>query len=162
MKILRSIFILIACAGIILTSSCNKGSQEKEEGKSLYENLEDKDGADASAPDSTQTTEITFAETTFDFGVINKGQMVTHPFKFTNTGKAPLIITSATASCGCTVPSYPKDPILPGQTGEIKVQYNGSGTNQIEKTVTVVANTNPPDSKLTIKAFVLSEDAKKQ
>ena len=63
-------------------------------------------------------------------------------FAFTNTGDAPLIITDARSSCGCTVPQYPKNtPIAPGESGELVVKFNGSGKNQVTKTVTVTANT---------------------
>ena len=62
-------------------------------------------------------------------------------FKFTNTGNAPLMITNATSSCGCTVPNPPKDPIAPGEDGELLVKFNGTGQNQVTKTITVMANT---------------------
>jgi len=75
-------------------------------------------------------------------------------FKFTNTGDAPLIITDAKSSCGCTVPNPPKDPIAPGDSGEMLVKFNGSGQNQVTKTITVTANTAKGSELLRIKAFV--------
>ena len=65
-----------------------------------------------------------------------------------------MIITNATSSCGCTVPNPPKDPIAPGETGELVVKFNGSGQNQVTKTITVNANTEKGTEQLRIKAFV--------
>lgn len=71
-------------------------------------------------------TEMTFQETKHNFGKIKEGDVVKHAYKFTNTGEHPLIITKADAACGCTVPSYPKEPIPPGGSGEIVVEFNSS------------------------------------
>ena len=77
--------------------------------------------------------------------------MVTHVFKFVNNGKGPLVISKANASCGCTVPEYPRDPIMPGDSGKISVQFNTTGKlGQQSKTVTVTANTNPSNTELTL------------
>ena len=97
---------------------------------------------------------ITFAETEFDFGTIDQGTKVEHVFKFTNTGDAPLVIVNAKSSCGCTVPSYPKEPVAPGDTAELLVKFNGSGKNQVSKTVTITANTAAGKETIKIKAFV--------
>lgn len=72
---------------------------------------------------------------------------------------SPLIITDATSSCGCTVPNPPKDPIAPGEKGELKVNFNGSGQNQVTKTITVKANTTKGSELLRIKAFVTPKGA---
>jgi len=100
--------------------------------------------------------ELTFDVTEHDFGTIQEGEVVTKQFTFTNTGEAPLIITNASSSCGCTVPKFMKDtPIAPGETGEIEVKYNSRGKkNQDNKTVRITANTWPTVSKINIKAFV--------
>lgn len=97
---------------------------------------------------------ITFAEKEFDFGTIDQGTKVEHVFKFTNTGDAPLVIVDAKSSCGCTVPTYPKTPIAPGEEAELLVKFNGSGKNQISKTVTITANTKAGKETLKIKAFI--------
>ncbi|MGB5481091.1 MAG: DUF1573 domain-containing protein, partial [Eudoraea sp.] len=93
------------------------------------------------------------------FGTITQGTPQETIFKFTNAGNAPLIITNATSSCGCTVPNPPKDPIAPGETGELIVKFNGSGQNQVTKTITVTANTEKGKEILRIKAFVNPKDA---
>ncbi len=99
--------------------------------------------------------EFSFETETFDFGAIPEGEVVDHTFTFTNTGEAPLIIQSASASCGCTVPSYSKEPVPVGGTGEIAVRFNSKGKkgNQAP-TVTVTANTFPKVRKLRLKGSV--------
>lgn len=96
-----------------------------------------------------------FNELDHDFGTIAEGDVVEHTFSFTNTGDAPLIIQSAKGSCGCTVPTWPKEPIPVGGTGEITAQFNSKGKPNIQnKTVTITANTWPKQSTLRIKAMV--------
>ncbi len=91
-----------------------------------------------------------------DFGDIKEGNPGVTVFTFKNTGEAPLIITSAQGSCGCTVPDYPKTPIAPGATGEIKVSFDSSGrVGKQDKTVTIDANTNPRSTVLKITSNVL-------
>ena len=104
-------------------------------------------------------TSIKYEEESFDFGLINEGQHVIHVFKFKNMGTEPLVISNARGSCGCTVPTWPKDAIAPGETGEIKVDFNSEGKpgNQ-SKRVTVVANTNPSETFLTIQGIVRGKD----
>ncbi|WP_425236268.1 DUF1573 domain-containing protein [Ulvibacterium sp.] len=97
---------------------------------------------------------MAFEKSEHDFGTIEQGTPQETVFKFTNTGDAPLIITDAKSSCGCTVPNPPKDPIAPGETGELLVKFNGSGQNQVTKTITVTANTEKGSELLRIKAFV--------
>jgi hypothetical protein len=102
---------------------------------------------------------MTFEEKEFDFGTIVQNTPQEHTFVFTNTGDAPLIITNATSSCGCTVPDYPKNtPIQPGEKGQLVVKFNGSGMNQVIKTVTLNTNTGNGQEMLRIKAFVQPKD----
>lgn len=95
-----------------------------------------------------------FEQTEYDFGKIEKGKPVSHVFKFTNTGNAPLVITDAQSTCGCTVPEKPEQPIAPGETGEIKVTYNASGIGQITKMVMLTTNTKEGREQLKISALV--------
>lgn len=98
---------------------------------------------------------IVFEKSTYDFGTIARQADGTCEFHFTNKGDAPLVITKVTAACGCTVPSYPKEPILPGEKGKIKVQYNTKKTGVFTKTITVVSNDpSSPSVVLTIKGNV--------
>src|SRR5574344_81013 len=91
----------------------------------------------------TKQANIKFRNTTYDFGKFPEEKpIVSCDFAFTNTGDAPLIIHQAIASCGCTVPQYPKQPIMPGKTGVIKVTYNGNGRvpGALHKSVTIRTN----------------------
>ncbi len=98
---------------------------------------------------------LTFENTEHDFGTIKRGQAQSTIFKFTNTGKSPLIITDVKVSCGCTAPSYPKNkPIAPGKSGEIQIAFNGIGRNQMTKGITVIANTVKTEEVLRVKAFI--------
>lgn len=100
-------------------------------------------------------TNIQFAESSVDFGNILQDSENTKVFTFTNTGSEPLVIENAKGACGCTVPQYPKEPIAPGGTGEIKVVYKpGKQKNKQNKTVTITANTEPSSTILTIIADV--------
>jgi hypothetical protein len=85
--------------------------------------------------------QLKFEHLEYNFGNIKQGESVTHEFVFKNTGKEPLIISSASGSCGCTVPSWPKDPIKPGGSEKIKVTFNSAGKlNQQDKHVTILSN----------------------
>ena len=86
---------------------------------------------------------ITFEKTTHNFGTFSENNpKVTCKFKFTNTGDGPLVIHQAIASCGCTVPQYPKEPIMPGKSGEITITYNGAGKfpGHFRKSITLRTN----------------------
>ncbi|HKZ38897.1 MAG TPA: DUF1573 domain-containing protein [Chryseolinea sp.] len=93
--------------------------------------------------------------TAYDFGKIPLNKPVTHEFKFTNTGNAPLVISSVQASCGCTVTEYSKDPIAPGGEGFVKATYNASKVGVFSKSVTVNANAEESVVQLIIKGEVI-------
>ena len=101
-------------------------------------------------------TSMIFDSETHDFGTIKQNSTDNkYTFTFTNTGTNPLIISNAKGSCGCTVPKWPKEPIPPGGTGTIEVDYKpGSQKGNQKKTVTVTANTEPADTRLAINAVV--------
>lgn len=88
--------------------------------------------------------EITFEETTLDFGTIAHGSDGLREFRFTNTGNGPLVITKAKGSCGCTVPSHPKEAIQPGESNVIQVEYDTKRLGRFNKSVTVTSNTGTP------------------
>lgn len=140
--------LMIAALGTIFLTSCKDDASSKVKAENV-ETAAQRDAQDVYYP------EIAFEEQEFDFGNITQNAPQEHVFKFTNTGKAPLVITDATSTCGCTVPTYPKNKsIAPGETGEMLVKFNGSGQGQVTKTVTVSANTEKGTSQLRIKAFV--------
>jgi len=98
---------------------------------------------------------IEFSKETHDYGTVKYGADGTCTFDFTNTGSEPLIISNAKGSCGCTVPEWPKEPIAPGKSGEIKVVFDSNGKSGAQsKRVTIVSNTNPPESFLYLEGDV--------
>ena len=96
----------------------------------------------------------TFEAQNFDFGKIKQGTPVTHEFKFTNSGKVPMIITNVQASCGCTTPDWSKEPVPPGGKGFIKATYNAASVGAFNKAVTVTANIPNGSTQLIIKGEV--------
>ncbi len=102
-----------------------------------------------------KVAKIEFKATTIDYGTIEKGANGVRVFEFTNTGDAPLIISKVNSSCGCTIPKKPKDPIMPGKTGEIEVKYDTNRVNPIRKTITVLSNAETPTVALKIKGLVI-------
>ena len=98
---------------------------------------------------------MTFEENIHNFGILIDGEVVTYKFKFKNTGNVDLIINSASASCGCTVPSYSREPIKPGEESAIDVQFNSSGkVGKFDKSVSILSNTIPPQTTLLIEGEV--------
>ncbi len=149
----RIVSVLSAMALVMISASC----KDKATSKINTDNVEvaaNRDDVQKNLP------VMSFEKQEHDFGNIVAGTPQETVFKFTNTGNAPLIITDAKSSCGCTVPDYPKNtPIAPGDSGELVVKFNGSGQNQITKTVTVTANTEKGAELLRIKAFITPQNA---
>lgn len=105
-------------------------------------------GTATDAMDTTKGTwpVMTFEKESHNFGEVTEGEVVEYSFKFTNTGNRDLLITKAEASCGCTVPEWPKEPLKPGQSGYMKVKFDSNGRPEgyTEKELYIQANTNPP------------------
>jgi hypothetical protein len=98
---------------------------------------------------------ITFEKMEHDFGKIIQGEMVKYSFRFTNTGYSDLLISNVSTSCGCTVGSFSKDPIPPGESGLIEVIFDSRGRKGFQnKTITVLANTRPNKTMLRIKSNI--------
>jgi len=100
-----------------------------------------------------------WSEETWDFGTIPQGTPVTHEFKFTNTGKSPLVISKVDKSCGCTTPKWSTEPVMPGKTGWVSATFNAAAANAFTKTVTVHSNAKDGDKVLFIKGVVKAKDA---
>jgi len=101
--------------------------------------------------------EITFEKKVHNYGSIIKGANGTCEFKFTNTGKEPLILSKPISSCGCTVPTWPQEPILPGKSDKIKVTYNTRNIGPINKSITVYSNAQTNRIVLSIKGRVVAK-----
>lgn len=110
----------------------------------------------AQAPANGPMAKLVFKEKSFDFGDIKQGETVTHKFSFENTGNAPLIITNVSATCGCTVPEWPRDPIAPGEKSVMTVRFNSTGKMGVQnKVITVNSNAANPIERVTIITNVL-------
>jgi len=144
--------ILFAALFLITSLGCDDKSGDNVEASAISNPISAENGGKI---DSSKVAIMTFDKSFHDFGQITMGEKVTYSFKFTNTGKSDLIINTASGSCGCTVPEFPKEPIKPGGTGFIKVQFNSEGRNGVQdKQVTIVANTLPNTTELKIRAEV--------
>ena len=144
----KLVYILAFYGGIVLTAQ----AQTKDTAK--------KDTAKVVAP-NPNAADISFEKDAHDYGTIKQGANGTYDFKFTNTGKEPLIISNAKGSCGCTVPEWPKEPIKPGATGVIKTTYDTKRIGAFTKTVTITSNAKTATKVLTIKG-VVEEPPKEQ
>lgn len=144
---------LAACNG----NDASTSTEEKRDSTLLSTDLVNNPRS-AAAPDAVAVGEmptIDFKDTMHHFGNIKEGEVVLYDFEFTNNGKAPLVIASASGSCGCTVPTYPSEPVQPGKTGVMKVRFDSHGkTGHQEKSVTVKSNAARGDQMLFIVAEV--------
>jgi len=155
----RGLSLILFVLAVIFTSSCNSsGNKEEKISTDLVKNPNTADGQ--SNPGSLPV--FKFEEIEHDFGKIIQGESVSYEFQFTNTGKTDLIIVDVSTSCGCTVPSYSKAPIRPGDKGTIKVSFNSAGKHGFQsKNILVVANTQPNTTLLRIKAEIAGPNSDK-
>ncbi|MFB9845108.1 DUF1573 domain-containing protein [Mucilaginibacter ginsenosidivorans] len=127
---MKKLFLALMAAGMLMVACNNQSGSTASNDTS------------ATAPGDKPV--MKFEKETHDFGKIKDGEKVTYEYKFTNTGKSPLIITDAKASCGCTIPEWPKEPIKPGESSKIKVTFNSAGKVGLQdKQILVTANTTP-------------------
>lgn len=105
-----------------------------------------------------KVAKIDFKSDTIDYGTVEKGSNGLRVFEFTNTGNAPLIISNVTSTCGCTVPSWTKEPVMAGAKGKIEVKYDTNRVNPIRKTITVISNAETPTVALKIKGEVVDSN----
>lgn len=139
--------LVILVTAIIFTISLN--AQEKKEGKEIRKKTPAvQQEADPNGPI------ITFETKTIDYGIVEKGSDGMREFKFTNTGKSPLKIIRVKSSCGCTVPTYPKNEIMPGESDIVHVKYNTKKPGRFSKSVSIYCNTVPERTVLRIKGEV--------
>lgn len=143
----KLIFSIVALSLMSVTACNNKASDKADESK--------KEIAEKRDSKTQAYAVMEFEEKEHDFGTVEEGEVVEHTFEFTNTGDAPLIVSNASASCGCTVPTWTKEPIAPGDKGEMLVKFDTRGKpNQQMKAVRITANTQSGRETLRIKAFV--------
>lgn len=133
-KLILSLSILVASAAVI--------NAQTADGTATVQN--------------ENAAQISFEEEVIDYGTIEQGADGVREFIFTNTGKSPLIISNAVGSCGCTVPTWPKEPIKPGEKASIKVKYDTKRVGPINKSVTITSNASEPTKILRIKGTVVA------
>ncbi|MEC8459130.1 MAG: DUF1573 domain-containing protein [Bacteroidota bacterium] len=143
--------VVLLATGIFMLTACNSAA-DRIESKPENTTNEASEGMMEALPS------IAFEADFHDFGEISEGTVAEHVFTFTNKGEGPLIISNAQGSCGCTVPIWPRNPIAPGETGEIKVSFNSKGrAGKQDKRVTLTTNAVPQTKVLNITSTVIAE-----
>ena len=113
----------------------------------------------ASFAQDEKQAKITFEVSTHDFGDIHQGDQVQHVFKFTNNGDAPLVLTNVAVTCGCTAPTWPREAILPGESGEILIKFNSAGKMGMQnKVITIYSNASNNPERIKIVTNVLKKE----
>ena len=126
---MKKIFLIVSVAFLFLACTNNSG-----------QNLADRSTSYADMLD--KPTSIEFEEIAFDFGTVKDGEPVKYVFNFKNTGSETLVLLDVKGSCGCTVPVWPKEPIMPGQSSQIDVTFDSKNrVGKVRKTIRIIANT---------------------
>ncbi len=147
---MKKVLLLTAVAAFAFTS-CKKGEIKSAAVNTPGSELIKNEDTKRALPVDGKYPVMTFEKTAHDFGTITMGENVNYTFKFTNTGEADLLISDAKGTCGCTVPEFPKDPIKPGQSGEMKVSFNSAGKKgKQNKSVNITTNTQAGEEHLQI------------
>jgi len=137
----------------ITLAACNQTSTPKQATADSSSNKA------ATTVNAATAAAMKFETEVHDFGKIKEGDKVTYEFKYINTGKSPLIISDAYATCGCTTPEVEKKPIQPGAASFVKVTFNSAGKGGLQdKLITIVANTVPAENRLHLKGEVLTNE----
>jgi hypothetical protein len=156
MKNLLKPFFAVAFVAFF-AASCNNANEANQD--KLTTDLINNPASASGKPDTLNLPKFEFDKETHDFGLITQGEKIAFSYKFKNSGKTNLIITSAKGSCGCTVPEYPKKPIPPGGEGLIEVVFDSEGkSGKQNKTVTILANTYPATNVLTLVGEIVVPD----
>lgn len=147
--------ILIAITVVsFLVVSCKESATSKVK-KENIESAKERDEKHDNLPI------ISFDKASYDFGTIDEGDVIETEFLITNSGKSDLIIKKASATCGCTIPDWPKEAIKPGEAAPMKVKFNSRGKrNKISKTITLVTNTESGKETVKITGFVTPKEKK--
>jgi uncharacterized cupredoxin-like copper-binding protein len=148
--------LALAFSLLAVNASCGDTSKKTSNDSSAMSTMPEAAANEGDA--QAKFARMSFDKVEHDFGAIAEGTPQQTIFTFKNIGDAPLIITNARSSCGCTIPDYPRNtPIAPGESGELLVMFNGTGVNQVTKSITLTTNTKAGTETLRIKAFVEPE-----
>ncbi len=139
---------IIVLALPVLLFSCDMKRKDK-----IYD-----DAAKQTDEARKDSTTVQIIDSVYNFGKVADGEKVEYNYRFVNSGTKPLVIDRASASCGCTVPEKPEKPIMPGDTGFIKVVFNSSGrVGLVDKNITVISNSKPEFPRLLLTGEVISK-----
>ena len=145
---MKKISLILLALAMLPLNSCKENATEKI----------NQDNVEKAAERDAQTIvfpTINFDKTLHDFGEIQNGTAVETVFSYTNSGRSPLVVTDIKSTCGCTVPQgWSKDPLMPGESSEFSVKFNGKGANKVSKTITLTTNTEKGREQVRITAFV--------
>jgi hypothetical protein len=145
---MKKISLILLALAILPMNSCKENATEKI----------NQDNVEKAAERDAQTIvfpTISFDKTLHDFGEIENGTAVETVFSYTNSGRSPLVVTDIKSTCGCTVPQgWSKDPLMPGESSDFSVKFNGKGANKVSKTITLTTNTEKGREQVRITAFV--------
>ncbi|MGR7811830.1 DUF1573 domain-containing protein [Lacinutrix undariae] len=148
---MKKVILSLSALCMVAFTSCKEDAASKVKSENVAQAAE----RDAVAGDLPV---ISFEAAEHDFGTIQNGTPVETKFKYTNTGKAPLVVSNIKSTCGCTVPKdWSREPLAPGETAEFTVKFNGKGANQITKTITLTTNTEKGSEAVKIKAFIQAD-----
>ncbi len=129
---MKNYFLLLLTTVVLI--SCDNRRKEKIVDDAVVE----------TATALKDSTTVQIIDSAYNFGKVTDGEKVEYSYRFKNTGNKPLVIVDASASCGCTVPQKPEKPIMPGETGYIKVAFDSKGrVGNAHKSITVVSNAKP-------------------
>lgn len=165
--IMKNLILGLLAFSVVFTA-CNSDSSTAEKSatdvttqNSIQAANEIRDAVNTEIPEDTvNVAKIQFVDQVFDYGTVKEGEVVEHSFKFKNVGVAPLTITKAKSTCGCTVPEFPKEAIAPGEEGEISVRFNTKGkSGRNKKPVNVTANTWPTVTTVHIDGTVEKDES---
>jgi hypothetical protein len=170
MKNIYKIITVALLGGLLVVWSCQSSSDDtKSEARAELEDRTETTlvtGEPIPTPTASEIDEpvgplttVRFEETRYDYGTVEQGEKVIYVFKFQNTGSEPLVLSDVRPSCGCTTPKWTREPVAPGEDGEIHVEFDTKGkSGQQTKTVTVTANTDPSKTVLTVAGEVLKPE----
>jgi len=145
---MKKVILGLSLLSFVAFTSCKDDAKSKVNADNVAAAAE----RDATAGDFPS---ISFEEVEHDFGTIMDGTPVETIFTYTNTGNSPLVVSNIKSSCGCTVPQdWNKDPLAPGESAHFTVKFNGKGSNQVSKTITLTTNTEKGTEIVKIKAFI--------
>ncbi|WP_461787976.1 DUF1573 domain-containing protein [Pedobacter sp.] len=144
---MKKLFFAAICAAAF--TACQNNSKTADTANNSAAVANQANSSENSAIADPDAPKVQVEKAVYEFGEIKQGEKVSYTFKFKNIGKTPLIITNASATCGCTQPEYPKEPIKPGDEGTINVTFNSAGKEGLQdKVVTITSNANPAFEQL--------------